>query len=141
MSKRRSHRLHKATAAQMMQRVAQVRQWQAWDYDRPTILRKASEAWGVSERTVDDLMARARAETQASINRQADQVVADMILWYRHWYTRACEQDDGRLALQAAAQLAKLLGLNRIEGETGNTADVPASDKTANILRDVYKPE
>lgn len=114
---------------------------------RREVLRHAASAWGIASRQTDEYLARAKAELRAMVEADAVEARAEVMAWYREQYKRACDRNDLKAAIQAARELAKLLGLDAsgramlaragLDSALKDKLD-SADSQAADILRQVY---
>ena len=104
----------KATEHEMIQRVLQVQQWIVEGKSRGTILRLSSDAWGTTERSVDELMKRARkawVEELNSIDRR--EMVGEIANKFAHIYDKSLSSNQFAVAHASQTALMKLMQLDR----------------------------
>jgi hypothetical protein len=78
---------------------------------RPDILQYAS-AWGVTERTVDNYIARANAHLERDAETIRKRELGKAHNRYELLFEKALAKDDLKTALQAEVERGRLLGLN-----------------------------
>lgn len=144
MSKRRTHqhRAPKVNEIQVHERISELLDLIGRGRgDRRTLLQHAAKNWNVGTRQGDEYIARARACLRDMHDTDIAEARAELMAWNRDIYKSARDKGDLKSALAAGRELAKLLDLYPKQDSSGSTLEITASDKTANILRDVYKPD
>lgn len=123
----------KATAAETEARVEIVINHIMMGRGRPWIVRYAAKEWGLASRSVDDLLAKARAEMRESNLSTREESMEQILSNYWLLYRQAMHKKDPYLALSILKEVAKVKGLNQEHvvhtiDDKRDMVDVPNSD-------------
>ena len=99
----------KSTNVEIDARVNEVYDLLLKAYSRTQIVRQCSETWNVSERQVENYMARARQLMQLDAELERPQWLAAAIARLQEYERRAADRNQIAIALKALEDQAKLL--------------------------------
>ncbi len=112
----------KATDAEINRRVLDVYKLLVAGASRATIVQYGSKTWSITDRQVDDYIARAKLDLMAQLDRDKDNNLAMAITRMSDIYQQCYAAKNYKGAITAQIEINKLLGLyapTKIEGVIG----------------------
>ena len=102
----------KATAATAQARVDQCYRWISECKTRPDILQLASDQWGVSERMIDEYIARAREQITKDWTIDRKEYVTQLSQKLEYVAKKSLESNQNSNAIGAYGLQARILGID-----------------------------
>lgn len=141
----------KASLLEKEERITQCYKWLLNGYTRNKALRKGSQLWGVSTRTVDDYFTHAQKILSAQYAEKRDNILSELDAKLEYIYDKCLiphvvtitkhgdeiidiDRSNARLALMDRAKLAGLSGPSSV---IKNTVNVTATPPTPDLIKDV----
>jgi hypothetical protein len=113
----------RASKAQVMLRTQQVVAWTLDGLTRKEIHERASKAWGITTRPIDEYIAKANAQIEALAGTEIRSATTLSIYRLSELYDAAMEGGDMKTALDVVKTLNRMLGLNAPEKTETRTVE------------------